>query len=394
MSFLQGAISYNSRKIAEQKEEEKKANEQALIDKLNEEIASIASGEQVSPEAQKEASTEAEIKNWDAIHSAPDTSSRRFLGKQVEASAAEQVKPDYGKKQLLLSQKLSPFMVKAGVERVPVLDALKDRASAQEKEALLEKKGDSGGGFSGWKARSKDWDVISEMPDGPEKETAKQNYLYKWSPSVGYNAAPESIKQAEKKAVAVSKATVPVKAETQYATTTAAEQAQRDIQKTNPMLTGEGSIKIAQSAMAIKNLNRLKEELEKGNIDYFDIIKKTGQFKNPKVNNAFQQVSEIVGRQQSGAAIANHEWSNFGKEVLNRNFLLTEQGRKTALENIDDYLDRFHSVGILQTSDEDWYNKQSERVKAARERSSPSSVQTKVINGTTYKKVPGGWEPQ
>jgi hypothetical protein len=288
-------------------------------------------------------------------------------GKAKEAEIRRNFKPDFRRAATQTTSLLSPFMVRTGATAadVPTIGNLEKWAEGQEREELAKNRGVSGG-FGGWKQRSDEWDSIGSIPAGPDRDQAIQNYLYKWAPSVGYGASPAAIDQATKKAVAVGSATIPVKAQSQYATTTAAEQAQRDIQKNNPMLTGEGAIKVSQSAMAIKNLQRLKNALEKGDIDYFDIIKKTGQFKNPEVNNAFQQVSEIVGRQQSGAAIANHEWSNFGKEILNRNFLLTEQGKRTALENIDDYLDRFQSVGILQTSDEDWYNKYNERVQRAR----------------------------
>jgi hypothetical protein len=375
--------------------QEGKDKTQALIA----EIQRLQGEMQPSPEQQKESATQAEIDNYDAIHSAATPEARRTLGKQVEAQGSASAEPDYGKLSLKASSRLSPLMIGAGAKEsdIPLLGTLSDRSKIQAQERMSKNRSDSPG-LSGWRDRSRDWDAISAMPDGPEKDTAKESYLYKWAPSVGYGASPESIEQAKKKSVAVGTAEIPVKAKTSYATTTATEQAQRDIQKNNPMLTGEGAIKVSQSAMAIKNLERLKEELEKGNINYFDIVKKTGQFANPKVNNAYQQVSEIVGRQQSGAAIANHEWSNFGKEILNKNFLLTPEGKSTALENINDYLDRFHSVGILQTSDEDWYNKYNERARSARSKNSSQSPtttsQTKVINGITYKKVPGGWEPQ
>jgi hypothetical protein len=318
-------------------------------------------------------------------------------GKMFSSDVRKNAKPDYNKLLLRTSSELSPLMVKAGVGPgdVPVLGALERGAERQSNEDIAAKRGATAGGLNGWRQRSDDWDKISAIPAGPDKDQAIQDYLYKWAPSVGYGASPESINQAERKAVAVGNATLPVKAQTQYATTTAAERAQRDIQKENPMLTAEGSTKLSQSALAIKNLELLKGELERNNVGYFDIIKKTGQFANPKVNNAFQQVSEIVGRQQSGAAIANHEWDNFGKEILNKNFLLTPEGRQTALDNIDDYLDRFHSVGTLQTSDEEWYKKYNERARKSRassgQGSKPTATPTQPQSGPAIGTVKGGY---
>jgi hypothetical protein len=160
---------------------------------------------------------------------------------------------------------------------------------------------------------------------------------------------------------AVEGAKTPELTKRAYLNKDATERAARDIQATHPMLKGDAATKVTQSAMALKNLVNLRDKLAAGNIEYFDMIKKTGQFSNPQVNNAFQQVSEIVGRQQSGAAINNAEWEAFGKEILNKNFLLTEAGQKTALENLNDYIGRFYSVGQLHTADDNWFESYSKR---------------------------------
>jgi Spy/CpxP family protein refolding chaperone len=71
-------------------------------------------------------------------------------------------------------------------------------------ESSAEKKGAGGMGLGGWQLRSKEWDAISQLPESEEKEAAKLSYLYKWSPSSGYNASPESIEQAGKRSAETS----------------------------------------------------------------------------------------------------------------------------------------------------------------------------------------------
>jgi hypothetical protein len=180
-------------------------------------------------------------------------------------------------------------------------------------------------------------------------------------------------------------------AEKSGASTTAKERAERDVQRDDPMYSAEQANKISQNGMAVKNLQLLRDELAAGNIQYFDIVKKTGQFNNPKVNNAYQQVSEILGRGQSGAAIADHEWKNFGKEILNPQYLLTEQGKAVALKNLDDYIDRFYSNGELITSDQDWYQKYLARGSKGREKVSETGEKpaTKEVPKSTIKSKSG-----
>jgi len=173
-------------------------------------------------------------------------------------------------------------------------------------------------------------------------------------------------------------------AATSSASTRGKETTKRDVQREQPMFSGENVLKVSQSAIAVKNLQRLRDELAAGNVNYFDIVKRTGQFVNPKVANAFQQVSEIVGRSQSGAAIADHEWKQFGKEILNKNFLVTEQGRSVALENLDDYIERFYNNGQLLTSDPEWYQKYNERGKRGMENVNQSSS---ANNGSAIEKL-------
>ena len=161
---------------------------------------------------------------------------------------------------------------------------------------------------------------------------------------------------------------IPAHARDTAATTAARENMMRGIQKDNPILSDAQSEALTDSYMAINYLNRLKSDLKSGNIDYFDVDRRTGQFKHPRVADAYGQLVEIVGRKRSGAAISKSEWTNFGKEILNKNFLLTKEGKQQAESQIEDYLDRYYSAGVNVAGDDGWYNKVKNRGKAAREK--------------------------
>lgn len=159
---------------------------------------------------------------------------------------------------------------------------------------------------------------------------------------------------------------IPINAKNTAATTNAGEQTKRDIQKNNPVLSEAQSNAISDSYSAVMYLNRLKNALQNNNLGYFDINRKTGQFTNPKAQDAFAQLVEIVGRKRSGAAISESEWGNFGKEILNKNNLLTDTGKEQAINGLDHYLDKFFASGANVTGDNDWYNKYNDRAKTAR----------------------------
>ena len=160
---------------------------------------------------------------------------------------------------------------------------------------------------------------------------------------------------------------IPAQTRATAATSAARENTMRNIQKENPILSDAQSQSLTDNYMAVNYLNRLKSELGKGNVDYFDVDRKTGQFKSPTVADAYTQLVEIVGRKRSGAAISDSEWSNFGKEILNKNFLLTENGKQQALKQIEDYLDRYYQAGVNVTGDEKWYGRVKGRGQAARQ---------------------------
>lgn len=169
-------------------------------------------------------------------------------------------------------------------------------------------------------------------------------------------------------------------AATEEATTKTKEITKRDIQAENPILSENQGNALQDSYSAVKYLNQMKSALESGNLDWFDQTK-VGEFKNPKMNNARNQMVEIVGRKRSGAAISDSEWKNFQNQVLNKNYLLTEEGRKEALNNINDYLDRFYGAGVTTTGNEDWYNVYEAKAKKARELTEKKT--TEPAAGTT-----------
>lgn len=177
---------------------------------------------------------------------------------------------------------------------------------------------------------------------------------------------PEVVTDEAGRAAKIEEAKIAPKVEAAYLTKDAQERALRDIQKKFPMLKGDAVKKVTNSALALKSLYTLKKQLEAGNLDYFDMVKNTGQFTNPDANNAFQQIGELFGRDQSGAAINTGEWKQFGKDILNKNFLLTPDGRRVAAENLADYMDRFFSSGQLLTGDDKWFQSYTDRAKAGR----------------------------
>lgn len=152
------------------------------------------------------------------------------------------------------------------------------------------------------------------------------------------------------------------------ANTEATEKKKREIQAGNPILSEAQGGALSDAYNAVNYLNTLKSAIKNNNLGYFDIDRKTGQFVNPEAGDAFLQLVEIVGRKRSGAAISDSEWKNFGKQVLNKNNLLTEAGKKTAIEGLDRYLDKFYGAGVTTTGNEDWYNNYKSKSKSARQK--------------------------
>jgi len=119
----------------------------------------------------------------------------------------------------------------------------------------------------------------------------------------------------------------------------------------------EGPVTVAVSDLltenrrGIQNFDVLQEGLISGNIDIFDIDKGwTGmgsKYKNPEVAIAMDQLLEFVGRKASGAAISKSEWNNFQKQILDKKTLLTDQGKKAALKNLQSMMHQFSAGARL-----------------------------------------------
>jgi hypothetical protein len=181
-------------------------------------------------------------------------------------------------------------------------------------------------------------------------------------------------------AVRTAEETIPAKIETAGGTTAAREMTQRGIQAKNPILSEAQGGALGDAYQAVDYINVLKEAVKNGGAGYFDVDRRTGQFVNPKVGDAFLQMVEIVGRKRSGAAISESEWKNFGKQILNKNNLLTEEGRKTALESLDRYLDKFYGAGVTTTGNEDWYQNYKGKAKTARVKAEGAGAANKATS--------------
>lgn len=155
-------------------------------------------------------------------------------------------------------------------------------------------------------------------------------------------------------------------AATTSATTSAEVATKKDEQIKKPVFSDSQSGAISDAYSAVQYLNTLKKAVESGNLGYFDIDKKTGQFVNPHAADAFTQLVEIVGRKRSGAAIADSEWKNFGKEILNKNNLLSDAGRQQAVNSLDHYLTKFYGAGANVAGDDNWYKNYDARATKAR----------------------------
>lgn len=106
---------------------------------------------------------------------------------------------------------------------------------------------------------------------------------------------------------------------------------------------------------ALGKLQNLRSIVETGDADILN-TSILGEFTDPTLKDAILQLTEFHGREQSGAAISNSEWNNFKKQILNRKFLLTEAGRKTALANLDDFVGRYFAKGEAIANSPTWFD--------------------------------------
>lgn len=223
------------------------------------------------------------------------------------------------------------------------------------------------------------------------KGQVENGFAYDYGQAFRENGVVAALKRGVK--IADEYALAGPKAYTESVTTEAGEMTKRGIQSNNPILSENQGNALQDSYSAVKYLNQMKNALENGKLDWFDQTK-VGEFKNPQMNNARNQMVEIIGRKRSGAAISDSEWKNFQNQVLNKNYLLTEEGRKEALNNINDYLDRFYGAGVTTTGNEDWYNVYEAKAKKAREltekkTTEPAAGTTPTQSAIIYKRVNG-----
>lgn len=142
------------------------------------------------------------------------------------------------------------------------------------------------------------------------------------------------------------------------------EKMKREYRQKYPQLSTAESEKISKCVLGVQAATTLRQMLEKGNVDYF-ATGKAGEFTNPEANLAFRLLVEVHGREQSGAAINESEWKSFAAQLFNKQYLLTESGRKTLIENLINFEKKFLAVGIDMGLGEDWYQKRKERVDKA-----------------------------
>lgn len=111
---------------------------------------------------------------------------------------------------------------------------------------------------------------------------------------------------------------------------------------------------VSDVGFGLGKLQTLRGIVKGGDADVFNTTM-LGEFTDPALADAILQLNEFHGREQSGAAISNSEWKNFRKQILNRKFLLTKEGKKAALDNIDDFIGRYYAKGELVAGHDGWY---------------------------------------
>ncbi len=141
------------------------------------------------------------------------------------------------------------------------------------------------------------------------------------------------------------------------ASTEAREKAVRNIQKQYPMLNKSQRDVLSDSYIGINAVNTLINKIESDDLGFFDINRKTGQFTNPEAEQAAAWLVEIIGRDRSGAAINTDEWKSFRNQTLNPAKLLTEEGKKAALNTLKNKLKTpMYAKGSSVVGNDNWYN--------------------------------------
>lgn len=116
---------------------------------------------------------------------------------------------------------------------------------------------------------------------------------------------------------------------------------------------------ISDLGFGLTKFKTLREKVVSGDVDIFKTTL-LGEFIDPELKDAIYQLGELHGREQSGAAISKSEWRNFEKQILNKKFLLTDEGRKAALKNIDEFIGRYFAKGEAVSQDPGWFGRYTE----------------------------------
>lgn len=160
--------------------------------------------------------------------------------------------------------------------------------------------------------------------------------------------------------------------------------------KTKPMAIGVANI-VANNGQAVDLFSELKRDIEAGKVDFFD-KGIAGEFKNPRVNWLIRMLTEIHGRERSGAAISLQEWKNFQDQILNKKYLITPEGVKAALQGIDDLSGRYAAAAASATGSSDWYSayKEASKTGTAEKPADKPTGPVQVKNEDDYNKLKPG----
>jgi len=117
--------------------------------------------------------------------------------------------------------------------------------------------------------------------------------------------------------------------------------------------------------------------VENGQVNYFSLTG-VGAITDPKVYQLYKTVSEYYARPQSGAAITETEWKNFAAQLVNKNYMLTPEGRDAAATRLRQWAQSERMTRGAMLKDANWMN----------------TMQTKYgqkdITEEEYNKLPSG----
>lgn len=255
-----------------------------------------------------------------------------------------------------------------------------------------ETKPQGGGGMNGWMERSKDWDAISQMPDGEEKEKAKVAYLYKWSPSTGYSASPEGIKQAANKAVAVETATSPIKTQTAANTSAASTKAKLEAEKGNLVLSETASERLGDVQASMSQLGELvnglkNPELPQGPISQIRRLNPYDWQAQTK-QQLIASTKQLVGKALEGGVLRAEDEVKYNKILPTMADTYESASKKT--EQLQSMLDNAYKakLGSLKKAGYDVSNF-SPSVNTPPKPQGTGTI-AKVANTADYNKLPSG----